>query len=157
MRIVAVSGGFDPVTIGHIRYFKEAKALGDWLMVILNRDDWLTDKKGYVFMPYEEREEILLAIKYVDEVVPQIDVDDTVCYSLEIYKPDVFAKGGDRTAHNVPEVQTCVENGIELVFGVGGPKVQSSSDLVERLKKTRQWKWNWHDDMLYKVDWRLHE
>ena len=99
-------------------------------MVILNRDDWLLAKKGFVFMPYAEREELLLAIRYVDEVVPQIDVDDTVCYSLEIYKPDIFAKGGDRTQENVPELTTCIENGIQPVFGVGGDKFESSTELI---------------------------
>ena len=132
-RWVAVSGGFDPIHVGHIRYFKAARELGDRLMVILNRDDWLMAKKGYVAMPYKEREEILLALRYVDEVVPQIDVDDTVCYSLEIYKPDIFAKGGDRTQANVPELQTCIENGIEIIFGVGGDKADSSSDVAERI------------------------
>ena len=103
------------------------------VMVILNMDDWLLRKKGYIFMPYEEREQILLALKYVDEVVPQLDFDDTVCYSLEVYKPDYFAKGGDRTAHNIPELSTCLENGIEMLFGVGGGKIQESSGLVHKL------------------------
>jgi len=133
MKIVAVSGGFDPIHVGHIRYFKAAKELGDYLMVILNRDDWLIEKKGYKVMSYEDREEIILAIRYVDEVVPQIDVDDTVCYSLEVYKPDIFAKGGDRTQENIPELTTCIENGIELAFDVGGGKAQSSSNLIEVL------------------------
>lgn len=136
IRVVAVSGGFDPLHSGHIKYLKAAKELGgkgNYVMAILNSDDWLIRKKGYVFMPYEEREELLLALKYVDEVVPSIDFDDSVCYSLEIYKPDIFAKGGDRTQENIPELTVCIENGIDLEFGVGGEKVSASSDLVERL------------------------
>jgi len=131
MRVVAVSGGFDPLQVGHVRYFQEAKKLGDYLTVILNTDDWLMKKKGYVFMPYEEREEILLALECVDEVVPQLDTDETVCYSLEIYKPDIFAKGGDQNYGNIPELKTCLENGIELIFEVGGDKIASSSDYVK--------------------------
>lgn len=134
-RWVAVSGGFCPIHVGHIRYFKAARELGDRLMVILNTDEWLMEKKGYVAIPYIEREEILLAIRYVDEVVPQIDTDETVCYSLEVYKPDIFAKGGDRTAANVPELHTCIENGIDMVFGVGGDKADSSTNVFDRIKK----------------------
>lgn len=135
-QVVAVSGAFDPLHIGHIKYLKAANELGNksnYVMVILNSDDWLIRKKGYVFMPYEEREELLLALKYVDEVVPSIDFDDTVCFSLEIYKPDIFAKGGNRTQENTPELTACIEYGIDIEFGVGGEKINVSSDLVGRL------------------------
>jgi len=129
--VVAVSGGFDPVHIGHIRYLKEAKKLGDKLLVILNTDDFLIRKKGKPFMVFAERKEILEAIRWVDKVVPSVDNDQTVCQSLRYYKPDIFAKGGDRTISNIPEKDTCTELGIKMVFGVGGTKIQSSSWLIK--------------------------
>lgn len=136
--IVAVSGGFDPIHIGHIRHFKEAKALGDELIVFLQTDRWLEKKKGYVFMPYEEREEIIKSIKYVDKVVKVIDKDETVSETLAKYKPKVFAKGGDRTEKNLPkkEIEVCKKNRIIIVYGVGGRKVQSSSWLVNEVKES---------------------
>ncbi|OHB91262.1 MAG: hypothetical protein A3E19_02055 [Planctomycetes bacterium RIFCSPHIGHO2_12_FULL_52_36] len=130
--VVTTSGGFDPVHIGHIRLFREAKALGDKLVVILNTDDFLLKKKGYVFMPFDERKEILESIKYVDEVMPCIDTDQTVSKTLEKLRPDVFAKGGDRKESNTPELPLCKELNIRVVFNVGGGKVQSSSWLVKR-------------------------
>ena len=137
--IVAVSGGFDPVHVGHIRYFKEAKKLGDKLIVILNSDKFLIKKKGYAFMPFKERKEILESIKWVDKVIPAIDKDQTVCKTLAKLKPDIFAKGGDRTLENIPEKEVCEKLGIRMVFGVGGGKVQSSSWLLNRFLKN-QWK-----------------
>lgn len=134
MKIVCVSGGFDPVHVGHIRYFKEAKKLGDKLVVILNSDNFLIKKKGYVFMPYEERKEIIENIKWVDEVFNCIDIDQSVCKSLAEIRPDIFAKGGDRTVQNIPERTVCEKLGIEMVFNIGGGKTQSSSWLLEKFK-----------------------
>jgi D-beta-D-heptose 7-phosphate kinase/D-beta-D-heptose 1-phosphate adenosyltransferase len=135
--VVAVCGGFDPLHIGHIRHFKEAKALGDTLVVILNSDVWLRRKKGYVFMPFDERKEVIESIRYVDRVIPYVEDDPTgfVAQTLATLKPDIFAKGGDRTAENIPpsEVDVCRRLGIELVTGVGGGKVQSSSWLVDNV------------------------
>src|SRR5512135_1756707 len=91
---VAISGAFDPIHVGHIRYIREAAKLGDRLVVILNSDDFLMKKKGFVFWPLADRKEILESIKGVDEVVPAIDQDQTVSKTLELVKPDVFAKGG---------------------------------------------------------------
>ncbi|HHT9131863.1 MAG TPA: adenylyltransferase/cytidyltransferase family protein [Candidatus Tripitaka californicus] len=130
--IVATSGGFDPVHVGHIRLFREAKTLGDKLVVILNSDDFLLKKKGYVFMPFNERKEILESIKYIDEVVSSIDTDHTVSKTLEKLRPDIFAKGGDRNESNTPELTICRELNIRVMFNVGGGKVQSSSWLVRR-------------------------
>lgn len=129
--VVATSGGFDPVHVGHIRLFREAKALGDKLVVILNSDDFLLKKKGCVFMPFNERKEILESIKYVDEVVSSVDTDHTVSKTLEKLRPDIFAKGGDRNESNTPELTLCRELNIRVVFNVGGGKVQSSSWLVK--------------------------
>ena len=135
--VVAVSGGFDPIHIGHVRLFQEAKKIGDELVVILNNDNWLADKKGKPFMPGVEREEIIQAIKSVDRVVltdhAPGDPDRSVCRALRAIKPDIFANGGDRHPEGdpVPEVELCKELGIEMVYNVGqGGKVQSSSWLI---------------------------
>jgi D-beta-D-heptose 7-phosphate kinase/D-beta-D-heptose 1-phosphate adenosyltransferase len=132
---VAVSGGFDPIHCGHLSYFEEAKKLGTHLLVILNTDEWLMKKKGYVFMPYNERAKLIQALACVDLVLPQLDEDMTVSHSLRVYAPKIFAKGGDRTADNVPELEICNALGIEVVFGVGEDKVIASSDLVGNVFK----------------------
>jgi len=138
MKSVAVSGGFDPIHIGHIRLLKEAKKLGDKLIVILNNDNWLKKKKGYAFMPQQDRMEILNSIRYVDEVVLSFHEKDTkdisICRELEQIKPNIFANGGDRKADNIPEYTICEKLGIEMVFNVGGEKLRSSSDLVKEQK-----------------------
>jgi cytidyltransferase-like protein len=134
MIIVAVSGGFDPVHIGHIRSIRDARQLGDRLMVILTRDDQLIRKKGYCFMPYEERKEVMENIKGVDIVVPNVDANITSNESLEYYRPGIFAKGGDRTEDNMPEIEKrlCRKIGCKIVYGIGGGKIQSSSSLVKK-------------------------
>ena len=134
--VVATGGGMDPVHVGHIRHFKEAKSLGDILIVMLQSDDWLIKKKGYCFIPYAERKEILESIRYVDKVIPVIDTDVSVAKTLEELKPNIFAKGGDRTLNTLPkaEIEVCKRLGIKMVFGVGGGKVQSSSWLLNKIK-----------------------
>ena len=137
-RVVAVCGGFDPIHVGHVRHLKAAKALGTELIVILNSDVWLMKKKGYVFMKSEERKELIESIRYVDKVVPYIESENgSVAKSLKKYKPDIFAKGGDRTIDNIPtdEIDVCKHLGITLVTGVGGEKIQSSSWLVDKASK----------------------
>lgn len=133
-KVVAISGYFDPIHIGHIEYFQKAKELGDRLVVIVNTDKQANLKKGFAFMPLGERIKILEAIKYIDKVVVSIDVDKTVCRTLEILKPDIFAKGGDRTLDNIPEKKICERLGIEMVFSVG-KKIQSSSNLINKVKQ----------------------
>lgn len=139
MKVVAVSGGFDPVHVGHIRMFKEARSFGDQLIVILNNDNWLTKKKGFVFMPQEERKEILESIRYVTRVVltshPKDPEDMSVARELEKLKPAIFANGGDRKADNTPENIVCERLGIKMAFNVGGGKVQSSSELVKKSQR----------------------
>ena len=130
-KTVTVSGGFDPIHIGHVRMIRAAAELGK-LIVILNNDEFLVRKKGKPFMPLEERKEILENIKGVDSVFVSIDEDDSVCKSLEAIKPDIFANGGDRKAENeIREAEVCKKLGIEMVFNVGGGKVQSSSWLTK--------------------------
>ena len=133
--VVAVSGGFDPVHVGHVRLFEAARELGDRLVVILNNDHWLRVKKGFVFMPERERRELIAAFRAVDRVMltghgPK-PKDMSVCGELGRLKPDVFANGGDRTLRNIPEVAVCRRIGCRMVFNVGqGGKVQSSSWLL---------------------------
>jgi D-beta-D-heptose 7-phosphate kinase/D-beta-D-heptose 1-phosphate adenosyltransferase len=138
-KIIAVSGGFDPIHIGHVRLFKEAKKQGDKLYVILNNDNWLAKKKGKAFMTENERKEILLNLESVDEVIltnhPENPADMSVCEELKILKPHIFANGGDRKANNIPEYKLCEKLGIEMVFNVGGEKVRSSSELLGNYAK----------------------
>ncbi len=138
---VAVSGGFDPIHIGHVRMFEAARALGDKLVVIVNNDHWLRSKKGYVFMPQNERKELIASLPSVDKVVltdhKKDDPDRSVCRALEKLKPAVFANGGDRKSiKDIPEAGVCKEYGIKMVFNVGtGGKVQSSSWLTRDVSK----------------------
>ncbi len=135
--VVAVSGGFDPLHIGHVRMFQEAKKLGDELVVIMNNDNWLMLKKGFVFMPEAERKEIIEAIGCVDRVMLTEHAEGTrdmsVCNELEKLRPDIFANGGDRKHDNIPEVAVCDAVGCKMVFNIGhGGKVQSSSWLTDK-------------------------
>lgn len=134
---VAVSGGFDPLHPGHLDLLEAARALGTELVVILNSDEFLIRKKGAAFMPWGQRARILSALRCVDEVVPAIDSDQTVCKSLIQYRPDIFANGGDRVEGNVPEDEVCRVNHIKMVYGVGGGKTESSSDLLSRWKEAK--------------------
>lgn len=130
MPIVCISGGFDPIHFGHARLIAAAyKAYGD-VVVILNSDDWLRRKKGYVFMPFEQRAEILACMRGVKGIAAVDDSDNTVCEALYRIKPDYFANGGDRGVENTPELTLCLDLGIKPVFGIGGEKVASSSKLV---------------------------
>ena len=131
---VMVSGGFDPVHVGHIRLILEAAKFGD-VIVIANSDKWLFRKKGFVFMTFEQRKEILDAIKGVILVDSVYDKDGTVCEAIRTHKPTYFANGGDRRRTNTPEVNLCQELGVEMLWGVGGDKKsESSSDLVKKAR-----------------------
>ena len=147
--IVATSGGFDPVHIGHTRLFQEAKSLGDELVVILNNDNWLKQKKGFVLMSEKERKEIIESFKPVDKVIITKHCanskDMSVCAELKNLKPDIFAKGGDRNKEDAsksssslnPEQALCKRLGIKVVFNVGrGGKIQSSSWLAKKFPES---------------------
>ena len=136
-KTVMLSGGFDPIHIGHVRMILGAQEYGDSLTVALNSDEWLMRKKGYVFMPWTERAEIILSIRGVDKVVPVSDDDGSVCSAIREHRPDIFANGGDRKNNNTPEVSLCEQLGIDMVWNVGGGKIQSSSDLVAKSKENR--------------------
>lgn len=137
-KIVAISGGFDPIHIGHIRYIQAAAKIAGTdgvLVVIANKDSWLKRKKGFAFMGEEERMEILASIKGVDFVIPWDDGTPNVAECLRELRPHVFANGGDRNSvRNVPEYPICLEIECKMIFGVGGNKIQSSSDLVRSSK-----------------------
>ena len=141
--VIAVSGGFDPLHIGHIRLLKEAKNLGDKLVVILNNDNWLMAKKGYAFIKQGERKKILGELKCVDQVVvtshPQNPKDMSVCRDLLKLRPHIFVNGGDRYKDNIPEVATCEAIGCKMVFNIGkGGKIQSSSWLFDKYHLTME-------------------
>ena len=131
---VVVSGGFDPVHIGHIRLILAAGEYGD-VIVVANSDSWLFRKKGFVFMSWDQRKDILEALKGVVRVEWVDDRDETECEALSRLKPTYFANGGDRTNDNVPEVDVCKELDVAMLWGVGGGKIQSSSDLTANWEK----------------------
>ncbi|OGJ02617.1 hypothetical protein A3G06_01060 [Candidatus Nomurabacteria bacterium RIFCSPLOWO2_12_FULL_46_14] len=138
-KMVAVSGGFDPIHIGHVRLFAAARKLGGRLVVILNNDNWKKLKGRHIFMPGRERKEIIEALRTVDEVIltghKKNTKDISVCRELSKIRPDVFANGGDRFADNIPEYKLCRKLGIEMAFNVGrGGKIRSSSVLLEEYK-----------------------
>jgi len=128
--VVAFSGYFDPIHKGHIEGLELAKELGDKLIAIVNSDLQCNLKKGFSFMPQDERMKIIKALRFVDEVVLSIDSDQTQCKTLEFLKPDIFAKGGDRKVGEIPETPTCKKNNIKVVDGLG-KKIQSSSWLIK--------------------------
>jgi D-beta-D-heptose 7-phosphate kinase/D-beta-D-heptose 1-phosphate adenosyltransferase len=129
MKRVAVSGYFDPIHVGHLEYLKLAKSLGDKLVVIVNNNDQCIMKKGKPFMDQVDRVEIVKCLKMVDEVFLSVDKDRTVCASLEILKPDIFANGGDRSVGEVPESSVCKKYNIQMIDGLGD-KIRSSSKLT---------------------------
>jgi cytidyltransferase-like protein len=135
MKIVLVTGGFDPIHSGHIAYFKAARTLGNMLIVGLNSDEWLTRKKGRPFMPWNERLCVINNLTMVDEVYTFDDDDGSACHFIQqvrAHYPDaelVFANGGDRTANNIPEMSV-QDPRLEFVFGVGGEDKRNSSSWI---------------------------
>lgn len=154
MKKVVVSGGFDPVHIGHLKLLEESRKLGDYLTVILNSNNFLKQKKGFIFMTFEERKKILLGFSCVDRVVKCIDKDETVCQTLLNLKKknqvDIFANGGDRKNKNdIPEYNICRDNDIQMIFDVGGGKIQSSSNLIERfINYSERRPWGYFENLL---------
>lgn len=131
-KIVCTSGPFDPIHPGHASCLHESKSYGDTLVVIVNGDNFLKKKKGRHFMDLDTRCHIVSYIKGVDYVIPfEIEGDQTVCVALRKVKPHIFTKGGDRIdATSIPEWDTCVENDIRIISGVGRDKKWSSSDFL---------------------------
>ena len=155
MKIIIVSGGFDPIHSGHIAYFKSARSLGDKLVVALNSDSWLENKKGKFFMPFNERKAIIESMSCVDEVI-DFDDDDkgsaiNALEKVKILYPDdnlFFANGGDRTNSNIPEMSV---SGIEFLFSVGGDDKKNSSSWI-----LKNWQY-YHEERLWGSFYNLFE
>ena len=132
---IMLSGGFDPLHIGHVQMVQDAARYGD-VIVVVNTDEWLMRKKGYIFMPSNERIHIMQALKGVVSVFSMnafkgSDNDGTVIEAIRAIKPTYFANGGDRTKKNVPEQPICESLGVKMLWAIGGDtKPQSSSWLV---------------------------
>jgi len=139
MKIVFTAGGFDPLHLGHLRLIQESKKLGDYLIVSVASTENMINKKGYEFMPFEDRLEIIRELRSVDEVEKHIGTDGTVIKNLERLRrrfPDceiIFTKGGDWTKDTIPEKEICDKLGIKIVDGLVGT-INSSSKLVERIR-----------------------
>lgn len=132
-KVVLTSGGFDPPHPGHTSCIAESAAFGDYVVVVVNGDAFLRAKKGTPFMDLATRCALVSYMIGVDYVVSfEIENDPTVCVALEQIKPDVFSKGGDRVdASTIPEWDVCQKNNIQIITGVGDPKIHSSSTLLE--------------------------
>ena len=128
-KIVAVSGYFDPIHVGHIEYLEKAAELGDHLIVIVNNDYQAKLKKEKSFMNERDRLKIVQSLRCVDEAHLSVDLDLTVCRSLHAYRPHIFANGGDRSNGEIPESSICKKLNISIVDGLG-EKIRSSSDYT---------------------------
>ena len=155
MKVILVSGGFDPLHSGHISYFKDAKSHGDKLIVALNSDNWLEKKKGKFFMPFDERKIIIENLKYVDEVIDFEDDEIGSCINAlkkvkDIYIDDdiYFANGGDRDEENIPEMSV---KGINFLFKIGGDNKKNSSSSI-----LKNWK-NYHEERVWGAFYNLFE
>ena len=134
-KVSLVTGGFDPIHSGHLRYFTQAKDLSDYLVVGLNGDPWLTRKKGQYFQSWTERADILRHLDMVDAVISWDDSDDSACGAiakcLEISDSVIFCNGGDRGKENTPEVLGYgKEPRVEFHYGVGGTDKMNSSSWI---------------------------
>ena len=134
--IVVTSGYFDPLHVGHLELIEHSRRLADEnngkLVVIVNNDGQAKLKKGEAFMSQEDRMKIVKALGQVDEVFLSIDKDKSVCESLRAVKPNIFAKGVDRTEGEIPETPICKELGIEIIDGLGA-KIRSSSSIIKKI------------------------
>ena len=148
MKIVLVTGGFDPLHSGHIEYFRAAKELGDYLVVGINSDDWLTRKKGRPFMPFEERTAIIKELSIVDEIIVFDDNNDTANDAIRQtlskwpHEEYIFANGGDRTEENIPEMEVFHPR-LSFEFGVGGENKKNSSSWILDEWKTQKTERDW--------------
>ncbi|OUV40622.1 MAG: hypothetical protein CBC71_07000 [Rhodobacteraceae bacterium TMED111] len=155
MKIIIVSGGVDPLHSGHIAYFKSAKELGDMLVVALNSDEWLVNKKGKSFMPFAERKTIIENLSCVDLVIDFEDdetgsASNALIKAKEMFPNDniYFANGGDRNKNNIPEMSV---SDIEFIFSVGGDDKKNSSSWI-----LKNWQY-YHEERLWGSFYNLFE
>ena len=155
MKLIIVSGGFDPIHSGHIAYFKAAKEYGDKLIVALNSDAWLENKKNKFFMPFDERKLIIESMSYVDEVIDFEDDKIGSCINAlekakRLYPNDeiFFANGGDRNNSNIPEMSV---SGVEFIFSIGGDDKKNSSSWI-----LKEWHY-YHEERLWGSFYNLFE
>ena len=162
MKIVLVTGGFDPLHSGHIAYFKSARELGDYLVVGINSDEWLQRKKGRAFMPWTERNEIIRNLEVVDDTIAFDDSNgsatEAIKYILNFWKNDtiIFANGGDRTKQNIPEM-LIGDPRLSFAFGVGGEDKKNSSSwiLKEWSQPTTERAWGKYTVLDKGEDWQV--
>lgn len=147
---VCVSGYFDPLHKGHLEYISKSREHGNWLIVIVNNDEQAKLKKGTPFMNQEDRFKLVSELKNVDEVVMSIDKDRTVCQTLKLIRPNIFANGGDQFNDLIPEKSICDELGITLIDGIGC-KIDSSRSLVKHASMA-DFKADWIGDRYDKKD-----
>tara|TARA_B100000929_G_scaffold264719_1_gene231309 strand:+ start:177 stop:605 length:429 start_codon:yes stop_codon:yes gene_type:complete len=139
--IILVSGGFDPIHSGHIKLINDANKYGD-VVVLLNSDEWLQNKKGKEFLPFSERKIIMQNIKGVIDVIEFDDSDKTCVDGIQkaksLFKNNLikFANGGDRNNNTTPEKDYCDKNNIETLFEIGGNNKSNSSSWI--LKKWKE-------------------
>lgn len=136
MKKIVISGGFDPLHPGHVAMIEGAAEYGE-VHIVLNSDDWLIRKKGSYFQPWVDRKKLLEA--YTPHIHEVDDSDGTVCEALRRLKPDMFGNGGDRGMKNTPELEICEELGVEPVFGLGGGKYSSSSQINAKGRVETRW------------------
>lgn len=133
--IILISGGFDPVHSGHIKLIKDASNYGE-IVVLLNSDNWLCEKKGKEFLSFSEREIIMNALKYVIDVISFDDTDKTCIDGIKKaslkypQKKIIFANGGDRNNSTTPEKLFCENNNIKTIWGIGGDDKSNSSSWI---------------------------
>ncbi len=135
MTKVMVSGGFDPLHVGHLDLLENAAKFGKVIAVVMP-DEWLLRKKGHCVMKQEDRKDIVLALDWVYQAFIAENDSDTICHALSAYRPDMFLNGGDRIESNPEEHDMCVKLGIVEGFGCGGAKIRSSSEIAEGIKQS---------------------
>jgi len=134
-RVIALSGGFDIIHPGHVRMVRAAQHFGR-VLIILNSDSWVRQRKGGLVMPWADRREVLLSLEGVYQVEAVQDEDGTVCEALQRLRPHVFGNGGIRSKRRTPERKLCHELGIACVWGLGGGEInQYSNQVLEALRK----------------------
>ncbi len=141
MNIGIISGYFTILHKGHIQYMEEARKLCDLLIVIVNNDKQQINKKGILIHPSKDIQYIIKQFRCVDDVVESIDKSKSVCDTIQMIHDGMspntkifFGNGGDKLSENVPEYKLCNKLGIEMISNIGGGKINSSSDIIERLE-----------------------